>query len=180
VDPKIICNGFSCKLIKDAINIKEGSFLFERSNTYYQGGKFRIDDPNKRGGCERYIYIIILPDGLSQIKEEVINSFAFDIKSKLELLHMDPPKEFFLDIRDKWEDKFNSILNPTSISDSKYFLREKLNVISLSIQMVLNNIKDKDPRSKEILEEALDEIFAIEDSLKIINKDYTNSKELIH
>ena len=46
--------------------------------------------------------------------------------------------------------------------------------------MVLNNIKDKDPRSKEILEEALDEIFAIEDSLKIINKDYTNSKELIH
>ena len=165
LDKSIICNGFNCKLIKDAINVKEGKFVFERFNKTFQGGKFKISDSSKRGGCERFVYLILIPSEISKIKLDIIENFTQDLINDLENKNNDMNLDDFIEFRTKWEKKLYSVFNLSEMSDLLHFIREKLNLVSLNIELALDGMKEQDCPNRQQLVDALENIFEIEKKL---------------
>ena len=164
------CPGFKCTLIEDVINSKEDQIILKNQDYFYQGIKFYLSNPNKRGNRELFIILIKLIKDFGLLKEHVI----FSIKADFAKLYDENNKTLSkIEIRDfinSWENKLNLQLDTTEINDEFHFYRDNLNGVLINIELAIGNPDVPEQEKKSFLFESLLNIYKI---INYMNKKYS-------
>jgi len=160
------CNGFNCPLIIDSINSHEENFFIEKGLSIFQIMKFSLKNPSKRGEIDRYLIITKVLKSLGNIKEAQMKEIVEDLKNFIFSKNLEPSFEDFKIFQEKWEKILQDSFNLTALAEKYYYIRERLNIISGYLQILLQDAKTKKiEKDVEIITEILTSVFEIEDIL---------------
>ena len=150
--------------------------LFEDEVGFFQVLKIPVERPEKRGRIERYILLIKISKGLGKIKDQILNKIRSEFLSLFITPQYEPSSEEFQEFTSKWEENLRIAINASDIGDIMHQYRDKLNIATGYIQILLMDTENVMPELyKEFLNETLIILFEIETLLK--PKELKNSSE---
>jgi len=160
------CTGFNCSIIIDSVNSHENNFTIEKGLNIFQIMKFSMKNPSKRGGIDKYLIITKAIKGLGNIKEDQLKKIVEDLKNFIISKNLEPSFEDFKTFQEKWEKVLQDSFNLTVLAEKHFYIRERLNIISGYLQILLQDAKTKKiEKDAKIINEILDSVFEIEDIL---------------
>lgn len=160
------CTGSLTPVFRDAI-LSQQQILFEDEIGFFQVIKIPVERPEKRGRIERYIILIKISKGLGKIKDQILNKIRSEFLSLFRTPQYEPSSGEFQKFISNWEENLRTAINASDIGDIMHQYRDKLNIATGYIQILLMDTENVFPELyKEFLNETLIILFEIESLLK--------------
>ena len=163
------CQENACALIRDALISKKEQNFFEIESQSYHSNLIGINRPQMRGGIERYLLLIHVPQEYGRLKTSILDNMITKFKSLFQTDSYEPTLEEFKNYRKTWELILNASIGITELSEFFHLFRNKLNIIAGYLQLIQTE-DNLSASSQDFAQKALDAIFDFNDLIELLNQ----------